>query len=189
MRALIEAAARIVETEGLEGLNTNRVAEVAGVGIGSLYQYFPSKEALLGAVIEARLREDEALLHRMLADDSVSVRARLLHIVDLACDRQRDGATVMPALLSELDRVERDEHARRVIAGLTDQLEALLLREPECLRPDLREPEALRVALFVVSRGLRWAINEAVVDRPALLDDPRFRDELRRIVAGVLAVD
>lgn len=46
----MEAAARILERRGLDGFNTNAVAERAGVSVGSLYQYFPSKEALVAAL-------------------------------------------------------------------------------------------------------------------------------------------
>lgn len=48
--AIVEATARILETRGLGGFNTNAVAERAGVSVGSLYQYFPSKEALVAAL-------------------------------------------------------------------------------------------------------------------------------------------
>jgi AcrR family transcriptional regulator len=51
VEAILEAAARILETQGLEGYTTNAVAEKAGVSIGSLYQYFPGKDALTGALI------------------------------------------------------------------------------------------------------------------------------------------
>jgi len=51
--ALIEATARILIEEGAVGVNTNRVAAVAGVSVGSLYQYFPGKDALIMAVVEA----------------------------------------------------------------------------------------------------------------------------------------
>ena len=43
--AIIEAAAQVLETEGFEGFNTNAIARLAGVSIGSLYQYFPGKDA------------------------------------------------------------------------------------------------------------------------------------------------
>lgn len=49
--AILEAAARILESLGFAGFNTNAVAELAGVSIGSLYQYFPSKEALIVELI------------------------------------------------------------------------------------------------------------------------------------------
>ena len=52
VEAILEAAARILETKGPAGYTTNAVAERAGVSIGSLYQYFPGKEALTGALIE-----------------------------------------------------------------------------------------------------------------------------------------
>lgn len=55
---ILDAAARILEEGGLEALNTNRVAAVAGFSVGSLYQYFPSKEAILAALIR---RKREAL--------------------------------------------------------------------------------------------------------------------------------
>jgi AcrR family transcriptional regulator len=48
--AILEAVARILETKGLEGLNTNLVAQRAGFSIGSLYQYFPGKDALIVAL-------------------------------------------------------------------------------------------------------------------------------------------
>jgi AcrR family transcriptional regulator len=48
---LVEAAARILEQHGHGGFSTNAVAERAGVSIGSLYQYFPRKDALIGALI------------------------------------------------------------------------------------------------------------------------------------------
>lgn len=49
--ALLEAAAQVLESEGLQGFNTNAVARRAGASIGSLYQYFPSKDALTLALL------------------------------------------------------------------------------------------------------------------------------------------
>ena len=55
VEAVLVAAARILEEQGLPGFNTNAVAERAGVSIGSLYQYFPSKDAILVALMEHSL--------------------------------------------------------------------------------------------------------------------------------------
>jgi AcrR family transcriptional regulator len=55
VEAVLAAAAHILETRGLAGFNTNAVAERAGVSIGSLYQYFPSKDAILVALMEQSL--------------------------------------------------------------------------------------------------------------------------------------
>src|ERR1700679_2597817 len=51
----VEAAARILSKLGYDGASTNRVAEAAGISIGSLYQYFPNKDSLMGAVIDQQL--------------------------------------------------------------------------------------------------------------------------------------
>ena len=61
--ALVEAAARIMETEGRAALTTNRIAERAGASVGSLYQYFPNREAIVAALarglIDAAARAGE----------------------------------------------------------------------------------------------------------------------------------
>jgi|TARA_R110002126_G_scaffold167330_2_gene315396 AcrR family transcriptional regulator len=52
--AILEAATRILQDDGLRKFNTNRVAEVAGVSVGTLYQYFPTKEAILTEIIRQK---------------------------------------------------------------------------------------------------------------------------------------
>ena len=56
--ALVEATQRVLASEGVAAVTTARVAEVAGVSIGSLYQYFPSCEALIAAVIDHKIESD-----------------------------------------------------------------------------------------------------------------------------------
>src|SRR5580658_7754149 len=51
VNVILEASARILESEGLRGFNTNAIAAKAGVSVGSLYQYFPNKDAILLALI------------------------------------------------------------------------------------------------------------------------------------------
>lgn len=58
---LIEATAQVLEDVGLQGASTNKIAARAGVAIGSIYQYFPNKEALIDALLENRLQRMEAL--------------------------------------------------------------------------------------------------------------------------------
>jgi AcrR family transcriptional regulator len=59
VEALVDATARILVREGFDKASTNRIAEVAGVSVGSLYQYFPSKEAIVVAV--ARRHHDDLI--------------------------------------------------------------------------------------------------------------------------------
>ena len=62
VEAILEAAAHLLAERGYVATTTNHVAERAGVSIGSLYQYFPNKDALVVALEERHLEEAERLL-------------------------------------------------------------------------------------------------------------------------------
>ncbi|CAI3129922.1 HTH-type transcriptional regulator RutR [Acinetobacter calcoaceticus] len=87
--AILEAAARILESLGFAGFNTNAVAELAGVSIGSLYQYFPSKDAL---IIELMRRERTKLSNRIVEaiqqSDATDLKAKLKLIINAAVQHQ-----------------------------------------------------------------------------------------------------
>lgn len=57
VEALLDTAARLLATEGYAAVSTNRVAELAGVSIGSLYEYFPNKQSLIAEALARELRE------------------------------------------------------------------------------------------------------------------------------------
>jgi AcrR family transcriptional regulator len=62
VEAIVEAAAQVFELHGYAAGTTNRIAERAGVSIGSLYQYFPNKDAILVALVHRHLAESTAAL-------------------------------------------------------------------------------------------------------------------------------
>src|SRR5436190_22708630 len=62
IEAILTATARILVKEGFDRASTNRIADAAGVSIGSLYQYFPSKEALVAALVERHIESMSAAL-------------------------------------------------------------------------------------------------------------------------------
>ena len=57
VQALLDATARVLTREGYDRASTNRIAATAGVSVGSLYQYFPNKEALVAALVARHNRE------------------------------------------------------------------------------------------------------------------------------------
>lgn len=65
---ILDATARVLVTTGYDRASTNRVAEVAGVSVGSLYQYFPSKEALVAALVERHSAAVRAVIETKLAE-------------------------------------------------------------------------------------------------------------------------
>lgn len=63
--AIAEACLRILEKEGEDALTVNRIAEVSGATVGSIYQYFPNKEAMIAAVYERLLDQESEQLFAM----------------------------------------------------------------------------------------------------------------------------
>ncbi len=76
--SILEASARILETGGLPGFNTNAVARKAGVSIGSLYQYFPNKDAIvLGLIFSFEKALDLAVERAIKSDGEEQLKPRL----------------------------------------------------------------------------------------------------------------
>lgn len=87
--AILEAAARILESLGFAGFNTNAVAELAGVSIGSLYQYFPSKNALIVELIRRERTElSNHIIEAIQLNTAEGLKEKLKLIIQAAVQHQ-----------------------------------------------------------------------------------------------------
>src|SRR5689334_22363891 len=68
VKAILDGTARVLVNTGYDRASTNRVALAAGVSVGSLYQYFPSKEALVAALVERHTEEMMTVTRQKLAE-------------------------------------------------------------------------------------------------------------------------
>src|SRR5579859_209108 len=66
--SILEATSRILVRDGVSAASTNRIAKEAGVCIGSLYQYFPSKEALIAALVDRHYGAIEEMFYARMSD-------------------------------------------------------------------------------------------------------------------------
>ena len=185
VNALVGAMARILVKEGFDKASTNRVAEVAGVSIGSLYQYFPSKEALVAAVIE---RHNEEIM--------LTVRNELF---DIATQPLAQGVRQLIAVAVKAHRVDPKLH--RVLAeqiprvGKLERVEAFnsrnysLFRDYlESRRDELGAPD-LDLASFVCATSIEALTHNAVLHFPEPLSDEAMEalvDEGTRLIVGFL---
>lgn len=105
--ALVEAAAQVFERHGYAAGTTNRIAERAGVSIGSLYQYFPNKDALLLALVERHVAEGAALLGPLalsLQQDPPPLREGLERIVSAMVALHAERPALHRVLFEEAPR-------------------------------------------------------------------------------------
>jgi AcrR family transcriptional regulator len=96
--AILEAAVQVLATEGAQRFTTARVAEKAGVSIGSLYQYFPNKAAILFRLQSDEWRQTADMLRGILEDDKKPPLERLRILVHAFVRSECDEAAMRVAL-------------------------------------------------------------------------------------------
>ena len=182
VEAILTAAARVLVREGFDHASTNRIAEAAGVSVGSLYQYFPSKEALVAALVERHVGEMTAVLASSLerlgpmplqrATREVVGRMIRAHAVDPALHR---------VLIEQVPRVGRLDRLHEV----EDHVVALVRAYLEVHRAEVR-PRDLDRAAWVVVTAVEALTHRAVLSRPEALGDPELEDEIVQLVIRYL---
>lgn len=163
--AILEAAAQVLEIKGELGFNTNAIAERAGVGIGSIYRYFPDKHAILVemgrremARVGTQLGIDPAPQPDSIAPDRQAIRTFLRAF----SERTRARRVVVLALLRQLSAEELQAGFAQAEAGMASRSAASLDR----------------TQLFVLSRALLGAMRAAVLEDAEFLLSKQFEDEL-----------
>ena len=101
---ILEAAARVLRKESLAGFNTNRVAEVADISVGSLYQYFPNKAALVVALVGHAHDQLATSVEALVKGLSGATLAQTLRAVAALAVRQQYGDPVLAAALDHEER-------------------------------------------------------------------------------------
>jgi AcrR family transcriptional regulator len=96
--AVLEAAVQVLEAEGAQRFTTARVAERAGVSVGSIYQYFPNKAAILFRLQSDEWRQTSAMLRDILEDRTVPPGGRVRALVHAFIRSECEEATVRTAL-------------------------------------------------------------------------------------------
>jgi AcrR family transcriptional regulator len=115
---ILTASIRVLRKEGPLRFTTWRVAEVAGISVGSLYQYFPNKESLVFA-IHSRMVEDAWIeVQRILEDGRWSARAKIHRIARLFFLAESDEVREMGAALKDTEIFFGDQPEHRAINAL-----------------------------------------------------------------------
>jgi AcrR family transcriptional regulator len=167
---ILEAAAQILEARGLAGFTTNAVAERAGVSIGTLYQYFADKNAVLLALARQQMQTTLEAVRRALEpaqdlDAEARVRAMVRVLIHAFGDRARARKAVIQAILAQGLGVE-------MMAPVT----AFLASGGAAPLPLSAEQ------LFVLSRSILGAIRAAVLEERPFLRSRVFEDEIVRLI-------
>ena len=181
---ILEATARVLKKHGFDGLSTNAVAAQAGVSIGSLYQYFPNKEALVAKLIDRHMEDMNAAIFAELTRVAVMPIAQAARaVVELTIRAHSVDIDLHRVLTEQVPRIgklarlrELDEICHRMVAGL------LAARKGELA---IADPD---LAAFILVSTIEAVIHRAALLYPARLRDPRLVDETTLVVTRYLGV-
>lgn len=185
MDALVEATARILVREGFDKASTNRIAEVAGVSVGSLYQYFPGKEALVAAVIERHQQELMQFVRDQLGEVLTEpVDKAMRKLVAIAVEAHRLDPKLHRVVAEQIPRIGPLE----TLETFNRENYALFRAYLESHRDELRVDD-LELASFVCVTTIEALTHNAVLHYPQALSDERMEaliDEGARLVTAYL---
>ncbi|MGY3233812.1 AcrR family transcriptional regulator [Bradyrhizobium sp. USDA 4472] len=181
--ALVEATARILVREGFEKTSTNRIAEVAGVSVGSLYQYFPGKEALVAAVIDRHNEEIMALVRAALVEVAeMPIEKAVRRLVTVAIEAHRIKPELHRVLAEQIPRAGKldvEAYNREIHALVRAYLDS---------RKEMRKVD-LDVATFICVSAIEAVAHNVVLNRVEILPEKIVRtlvDETTQMVVGYL---
>ncbi|MBV8619854.1 MAG: TetR/AcrR family transcriptional regulator [Curvibacter sp.] len=187
IQAIFEATAQIVENEGETALTTNKVAQRAGFSIGTLYQYFPSKEAILVALIQRERRRVMDRLQTMMreaVDQRRPVREALQDLVHLLVESFGSGPRAKRALIRLAWRLDHHDDITQALREASERNAVALAAMQD---PQLRSPDP--TMMFVATRAVMGVIRSASLEDSPMLGTAAFEAELVRLIWGMLRLD
>jgi AcrR family transcriptional regulator len=182
VEALLEAGARVLREDGYEKASVNRMAEVAGVSVGSLYQYFPSKEALVAAIVK---RHSDRMLEVFQRDLLELAFVPIEDGVRGTVRRTFEAYAVDPALrriiVDEVPQFGLFTRTREFDAMLAEALKGYLTFNAERVRP-----KNLDLAIKILMAAVSAIAEAVVVDDPKMLSSEELLEEVTHLVYGYI---
>ena len=183
--ALIEATARILVREGFDSASTNRIAEQAGVSVGSLYPYFPGTEALVAAVIARHKQDLMRVARSVLAEvEGLPLKQAVRKMVTAGVEAHSHDP--------KLHRVLAEQMPRTGKLGNVDVFDpenyALFKRYLESRRSEIRAVD-LDLAAFVCVTSIESLTHTAVLHHSETFPEVAMQeliDETTRLIVRYL---
>jgi AcrR family transcriptional regulator len=180
---ILDAAIRVLDREGLEALTTSRVAEVAGVSVGTLYQYFAHREAIVEALQERELARAGAMLERLLQDGAPLTDHELSRaIVEELLRLYRAAPALHRVLAVEGLRFAPPERVLAFDARSVALVKAFLA----LAGPRIRATN-LEAAAFVIYQSVRATMLAYLLEAPPGVTDAVLVNELTELIVRYLS--
>lgn len=177
--AILTSAARVFDELGYEAATTNRIAQVAGVSVGSLYQYFPSKSALITALHEQHTQQVAHLTATHFAHHTNTPPAQWVHVLVrelLALHRLQPRLQLI--LHGRMPNLKRPAESSQAKASL---LEPLL----RWLRAHSGQHRTLTDA-YLLCQTAEALVHAATLEPPAFATEEELAGGIERSILAVI---
>ncbi len=180
VEAIYEATVRILPGVGSDNLTTKKVAEMAGVSIGSLYQYFPNKNSILEAVLDIAITTTSADVNKAVdqlkgKDLNEAVSLMVDHVLGVFMDDKAKMREVFKKA-PELQRVPILFYLRQqVVNRLADHIESL--------QPGLNKQEYARMA-FLSCNAVMGIVQTMLFDESQAYSKDELAAELKIMIGA-----
>jgi AcrR family transcriptional regulator len=182
VEAILESTARILTERGFDGASTNLIAQKAGVSIGSLYQYFPNKEAVVGALIGQIYREDlSAIEVAFQRSGHRRFEILILAVIRTLLRRFSERKRLRQIIYQE---VPRTGQVQTVISVKTVLIE--FLSQYLAARPDFSGGPNLPLKLFVIVNSIEATLYAAVFEAKTRTSEKALLNELKELIIRYL---
>jgi AcrR family transcriptional regulator len=179
--AVLDAVVRVLKREGFAAITTNRVAEVAGVSIGSLYQYFPDKHAIFEALHQRHIEEIDRIVETTLIEHAASSLDELIRaMVEAMVDAHATDPELYELLLTEVP------HRAGGTQDFAVRLHGAFRLAISSGAPELKKRGDLDKIVFVVTHMVEALSHGAVLRRPQSLSLADAKAEIARAVLAYL---
>lgn len=182
---IMEAAAQLLVAEGREALTTTRIAERAGVSVGTLYQYFADLDTLVAKLVEQHLEREREAMETVLQDGLSTPLPQLLdQLIDAFTGVFAEHPELSGALYSEIRRAswrpeldELGQDTTRVVAHLLQQ------------RSDEMRVSDPSLAAFVLVNAVDALVQRAAAQRPEDVRSGAVAQEAKAMARRYLLAD
>jgi AcrR family transcriptional regulator len=182
VEAILEATTRILVEEGYDRANTNRIAERAGISIGSLYQYFPNKESLMTALMEQHSREMTELVATKLGRSIDSPLEKVIpELIEAVIAAHAINPRLHQVLSEEIPRSGRSLQMQQADERIAEMLSAYLHRWRNRIHP-----QNIDITVFILCRTVESLCHAAVIEQPNFAIDPQFEREVSNLLLSYL---
>ena len=181
VEAVLDATVRLLKRGGTNGITTNRIAEVAGVSIGSLYQYFPNRGAIFNALHQRHIDQIDRMIQNTVVEHAAASLKDLIRAIIEAMVKSHAGDPAFPELLSR-----EVPHRAGGTVDFAQRLHGVFLLAISARAQELKKRRNLDAVVFVVAHMIDALSHGAALRRPQTLSLAEAQDEAVKAVLAYL---